>query len=1197
MGLSARELLLIMRAKDEISGTLSAVGRNMGVLNTQSMGMFDAMRQGGMLLATTGAAVTTAGVAMASFLKNSVDAAAEYSREAALTLTQAQRTGASLEEIKRIGLAVGKDIPVAFEGIQGALYDIFSTIDVSVPQSETLLRAFATAAVAGQADIQSVSRLTMGVMNAYKMPIEDVNKVLDTQFRLVELGAGTYQEFVDTLGRNVPTAVAAGQSFETLSAAMAFLTRQGVPVANASAAVGRAFEMLSSPKAVRALQDLGVQVTDNNGKFLQFNEVITQLAQSKGWAEMTEPDRKVWFKEIFGTGTIQARRFFDVAIPNFETFNRMVDEMNNSAGAVQTAFGTMFGEPAMQAQLLANRWAAFRIEIGTKLIPVMLELVNAGTKVLAWWDNLSDSTKDMVVKFTAIATAVALIVGPFMMFVGALLMFVGVAAPLVGGLGALATIMLGLPAVILLAAGAIAFIMNKFDGLAELVGIKLVSMFVGLAAIILGSFVPVVGTVLGVVAGLITVGYLIYKHWDDIKAFLVDTWNAIQTAWDAFVSGFEGGNSKSGLLGAFEDIGRGIAAVWPTIQSILREMEDGFKKFWAALGELGSTAWSGFTSFVEWLWNVAGPQVIDTIQSMWDKITSFTGFLVDTFGNTIVSTVQSAIDKITEFGTAVGSTTLNAVTDFGNKTIEVFQSIWDKAQEVWGWFSTIFGPSWTEIWQTLQTESGNVASELTQTWNLFKDDFITAKDGINEAITAITNTLSDLKYEWDETVAVAKQVIDDLQTKLTEFKTFITEEFVQAWNDAKTALSEGWQSVLDAWNEFKDAAKPIIDELKLAWQDLKDTWTNEVVPAAQEAKDSILQAWQELKDTWVNEIWPQLRESWEELKTAWNELVTEVTRLLAELNLNWDIGWQTILGTTLAVMAAIVLAIIGGFVLILQQLTQILLVITQLIVTTIQVISNNIQLFLNILQGDWGAAWNNILNIVTSIWNLIYQVISSIINLIVNVIRVALSLIGIDFNSTMNMLASVAASGMIKVFNSINEGIQRVLGVFRSLPGMIQGIFSGAINWLVNAGSNIVQGLINGLNSRIPSLRSMATSIGSIVKSAVGSFLGIKSPSTVMYEMGEMTALGFELGLASRNGALSQLLNNTETFDPTGFAMPSVDTSYDPKGEEMIDLMRRLVSALEDPKSRGLHADTINIGNQDDIIELDDWSRRRFSGG
>ena len=174
MGISARELFLIIRAKDEasrvlrgLSATMLATGSSADKATREASLRANHMIQMGSAMASAGAGAVIAGAGIEAALFGAGKVAVEYNRQAALTTTQTDGISGALEKVSKVGKNVGKDIGVPFEELQTTLFDIFSSMDVNVPQSEKLLRAFSKSAVAGQTDLQTASRATIAIMNAY----------------------------------------------------------------------------------------------------------------------------------------------------------------------------------------------------------------------------------------------------------------------------------------------------------------------------------------------------------------------------------------------------------------------------------------------------------------------------------------------------------------------------------------------------------------------------------------------------------------------------------------------------------------------------------------------------------------------------------------------------------------------------------------------------------------------------------------------------------------------------------------------------------------------------------------------------------------------------------------------------------------------------------------------------------------------
>lgn len=366
-------------------------------------------------------ALGAAAAAGSVFMAKAVQAAVAYEKQVRLTATQVDGFKGDLEELGAVGMRVGNEIGVGFEQIQPALFDIFSSMEVGVKDAEKLLKAFSKGAVAGQVEIQDVSRATIGLMNAFNRPVSDVNKLLDIQFQLVQEGIGTYEEWNQRIGLVTPSAVRAGQSVEMMAAALASATRMGLSAARSGTSVARAMDAMSHPKSVKNMEALGIKVRDAHGRFLPMNKILRDFRAVL--LKMPEKDRVAAILDVFkgAGGTIEARRFLQNMLlgkKNIELFDEVLGEMQNSAGSMEKAYGTMADSVSVKTELLRNKWEILKIGIGQALVPSVLRLVDALGKALDWFNRLPDSTKEIIAQFLLWGTAAAAVGAGFFVLIG-----------------------------------------------------------------------------------------------------------------------------------------------------------------------------------------------------------------------------------------------------------------------------------------------------------------------------------------------------------------------------------------------------------------------------------------------------------------------------------------------------------------------------------------------------------------------------------------------------------------------------------------------------------------------------------------------------------------------------------------------------------------------------------------------------------
>lgn len=588
MALSSRELLLIIRARDMASRELNGVNKGLLAMGTAAASPTAKLMGLSAVLTTVGIGFLAAGVAGIGFFNDAANAATKYNQAAALTLTQVDTLGVSLEEIKTIGRGVAREVPAAFEQMQPALYDIFSSIDVTLNESIVLLDAFSRAAVAGQVEVQDASSATIGILNAWKMEIKDVHRVNDIMFQLVRKGVGTYDEFSSTIGRAVPSAVRAGQSVETLAGMLAFLTRNNMSAAMSSSSAARALESMVHPKVIERMEKMGVNVKNAQGEMRPMIDIVGQLRDKM--SDLTGPERAKALQELFlgAGGTIQSRRFWDLALSNFDQLKARVSEMGNASGEMKRAYDIMFDQPQTQIQALTNQYEILKTEIGDKVIPIKLKLVKAALKVLDAWNNLSPKTQDLIVKIAMIGSVVLTVVGAFLLIAGAVLGFMALLS--VAGVG-------------------------------------------------LGAFAVGVGVVLVAIVALAGAAYLVYKNWDSIKSWLTAFWDSIVATWQSVWARI--GDDVKGLRDK-------IVERWTVIANQVKDLAsraaEVLKKIWTDVKEWFGSLKIGdtLTHWMEKLKTTAEeiwPMLVEAFGHISNALAQLASFFVAAFG-LIVETVS-----------------------------------------------------------------------------------------------------------------------------------------------------------------------------------------------------------------------------------------------------------------------------------------------------------------------------------------------------------------------------------------------------------------------------------------------------------------------------------------------------------------------------------------------------------------------------
>jgi TP901 family phage tail tape measure protein len=773
--LNTRELYLVLRARDEASRVMGNMAHNMRSMDRDAVRAAQAQMAKGRALATLGVGLAIAGAAGLAFFKNAVEASIEYNKQAALTKTQTDQVAVSIEELKAISSDVASRIPAPFESLQSSLYDIFSSIDVNVPEAKLLLQEFAKASVAGQTDIQVAGRATIAVLNAFKMPIKDVTRVNDIMFQLVRKGVGTYEEFTKTIGRAIPSTARAGQSFETLAGMMAFLTRNGLSTAMAATSAARAMDAMSNPKTAQHFKDIGISVRDANGQFRPMNDIMTDLG--KKMAKLTKPERAKALHELFlgSGGTIQARRFFDLAITNYGELNQRTKEMINSKGAMQDAYDVMFKQPVSQMQLFKNNWMVLKTAMGDAVLPILGAVAKQFAALLNWFNRLSPSTK----KYIAIT----------LLIISVLLVLTGIVVSLVG-------------------------LWLMFSAAMTLAGV---------------AIGPVIAIIAGIVLAIIAIGvaiFFIIKYHKQIWAFMVSVWNAI---WNFLVDLWSKIWTVIGpyVMAIVNGFMTAWNAVWQfvtvTIPQIWNTISNAFMTGYNFIAGVLQTIWSVFTAIWSEVWFWIGP----VLKAGWAVIKAIF---------TAVFAVVKFYLELVMLAAKFYFTTVWTIIKFVFTTIWKF--LGPILGILWQLIRIAFQLAWAAVklyaeamWTIIKVVFNAIKSFTSTAWNAIKKYIIDPiRDAYNGAKTHYTNLQKNItdvftrvkswfSSTWSKMTSAITDPIRNAANTIGGFLDTIKGK-IEGFVSKITAPLDKARDLLSKLNPAAHFSPSVVDRARWGWQDM-----------------------------------------------------------------------------------------------------------------------------------------------------------------------------------------------------------------------------------------------------------------------------------------------------------------------------------------------------------------------------------------
>lgn len=343
---------------------------------------------------------------------------------------------------------------------------------------------------AGFAESGDALDILTTIMNAYGMEAEDVTRVSDVLIQTQNLGKTTVAELSSAMGKVIPTAKSQGVQLEELAGAYAVMTSNGIATAETTT-------YLNS-----MLNELGKQGTSASDAFRKGTEHIKEgglsmaEAMEQGWSltdvlsilDEQAVESGTSIENMFSSS--EAGKAANVLWDNASKVNDAVEQMGNSAGATEEAFGKLDTKSYEMDQTI-NQFKNTMIELGDAVMeavwPIIQDLSDKVREFSEWFRGLDEDTQTIIVTIGLVVAAI----GPVLIILGTLISSIGT---ITGAIGSLITFLTP-------AAAETAAVGAAATGAAG--GVGLLS----------SGLIPIIA----IIAAVVAAGVLLYQNWDTIK--------------------------------------------------------------------------------------------------------------------------------------------------------------------------------------------------------------------------------------------------------------------------------------------------------------------------------------------------------------------------------------------------------------------------------------------------------------------------------------------------------------------------------------------------------------------------------------------------------------------------------------------------------------------------------------------------------
>lgn len=420
MGGSNTTLSIILKVVDDASAAMQSIGSKL-----QSIG--DSMTSTGRTL-TTDVTLPVVGIGLAA-----TKMASDFQASMTQLVTQAGLPADQLQKLTdQVQAFADNGAQQTPEVLAQGLYHIVS-LGVPAADAMSVLKTASEGAAIGGANLEDVANALGAAVASNIKGSGDYEQSMAILNATVGAGNMHMEDLAQSLGNVLPQATTAGLSLKDVGGAMATMTDNGMPAADAATRLHMAISLMAAPtgQAQKALESVGMtqfQLADdmrNKGLLPALQDLHDHLVNSGKTAD----EQAAVLSAAFGGG--RSAGAVELLLNNLDRMGQKYDLIDQGV----KKFG---GDAQLQSDTTAAKFAQAQaqmadasIKLGAALQPliedVMPKLIGAVTKLVTWFTGLPKPVQDGILVFLGIAAAL----GPLLVVVGSAITVFGALAPVI----------------------------------------------------------------------------------------------------------------------------------------------------------------------------------------------------------------------------------------------------------------------------------------------------------------------------------------------------------------------------------------------------------------------------------------------------------------------------------------------------------------------------------------------------------------------------------------------------------------------------------------------------------------------------------------------------------------------------------------------------------------------------------------------
>ena len=323
-------------------------------------------------------------------------------------------------------------------------------------------------ATVGHADFEKTSKTVAAAMATQIKGTQNLGETVGLMNGIVGVGSMRFEDLLSAMSTGLlDRAATFGLSLKEVGAALGTMTTVGQPAAASATRMGMAFSMIAAPteKAAKAMEGIGLEA-DTLGLSLRKRGLIPTLELLKAKLDasfgtspkgLTEQANAI--SEMFGGGRTSGGLMS--LLRHIDLTKQKTNELTGATGNFNRELGRTNAQPITKLHQAGAQLSAQLIELGQKLVPILLTVAGAVVGLASAFSHLPGPVKSTLLY----AGLVLAILGPIMVTIGGLIEIVPIlitaVIDLAGSFTALDVTMAGIPLLI----GAVAAVAVGLSGI------------------------------------------------------------------------------------------------------------------------------------------------------------------------------------------------------------------------------------------------------------------------------------------------------------------------------------------------------------------------------------------------------------------------------------------------------------------------------------------------------------------------------------------------------------------------------------------------------------------------------------------------------------------------------------------------------------------------------------------------------------